>query len=108
MILLNDSWVLALRRRETTTGLLFDNIRVAMIRPGQVLFKMVHLTSNETINHMSDVFVQNVHIRAVNDYIGLAYCKFNLILISFHYSFNGNRRRSGRRRAQQSTLVARL
>ena len=53
-------------------GLLFDNIRVAMIRPGQILFKMVHLTRNETINHMSDVFVQNVHIRAVDDYIGLA------------------------------------
>ena len=50
-------------------GLLNDS-RVFMIGPGQVLFKIVDLSSKEEITHLSDDYLQNVHIRVVDDFIG--------------------------------------
>jgi len=51
-------------------GLLNDS-RVFMIGPGQVLFKIVDLSSKEEITHLSDDYLQNVHIRVVDDFIVL-------------------------------------
>ena len=49
---------------------IIQNIRLFMIRPGQILFKMVDITTKKSKHVTSDEFLQNLHIRAVDDYIG--------------------------------------
>ena len=49
---------------------LLNDIRIFMIGPGQVLFKIVDLSSKEEMAHLADDYLQNVHIRVVDDFIG--------------------------------------
>ena len=49
---------------------LLNDIRLFMIAPGQILFKIVDLLSKEEITQLSDNYLQNVHIRVVDDFIG--------------------------------------
>ena len=58
---------------------IIQNIRLFMIRPGQILFKMVDIATKLSKLVKSDDFLQNIHIRAVDDYIG----EFNVKFFSF-------------------------
>ena len=58
---------------------IIQNIRLFMIRPGQILFKMVDIATKMSKLVKSDDFLQNIHIRAVDDYIG----EFNVKFFSF-------------------------